>query len=178
MKKLFAAMLCAMLVLFAAGAPAEGTEMSFTINNQLDISVVVPEHYRFDEEWFQGVLYATLVPDADELPSMLLSMGGSEAYADKSINDLTAQELDELIAISIGDFANPTYAISETAYGTKLIIVDENSDADEYVEIFTLYQGYFVSVMVEPNGQRQLTADEIQLAVEFLSNMEFVGMDL
>lgn len=40
------------------------------------------------------------------------------------------------------------------------------------------YQGYFISVTIEPNDQRQLSADEIQIAVDFLSNMEFVGMDL
>lgn len=99
MKKVIAVLLCALLAAFAAGAAAEGTQTSFTINNQLDISVVVPEHYVFDEERFQGVLYAALMPDTDALPSMLLSMAATEEYADKSIGDLSDEELDALIAV-------------------------------------------------------------------------------
>ena len=105
---------------------------------------------------------------------MVLSLGYSEEYADRSINDLSDEELDSLIAVSVSDFANPTYTLSETAEGTKLIIIDENSGHDEYAEIFTVYQGYFIGLLLEPAGDVQVSQEELDLAVQFLSDMQFV----
>ena len=65
-------------------------------------------------------------------------------------------------------------SLSETAEGTKLIIVDENSENDEYAEIFTVYQGYFIGLLLEPAGDVQVSQEELDLAVQFLSDMQFV----
>ena len=61
-----------------------------------------------------------------------------------------------------------------TAEGTKLIIVDENSEHDEYAEVFTVYQGYFIGLLLEPAGDVQVSQEELDMAVQFLSDMQFV----
>lgn len=171
MKKLFALMLSLMLMLSLCGALAEETQV--TVNDELTISFPVPEGYTFNEVWYGGILYATFVPEDDVHPTMTLSLGATEEYSQSSINDLSDEELDTLIAASISDFAFPTWAISETAHGTKLIVIDENSDYHEFAEIFTLYDGYFISVLIDPGDVEALTAEEIQTAVDILSDMQF-----
>ena len=66
--------------------------------------------------------------------------------------------------------------MTETAHGTKHILVDENSDYDEYAEITTVYQGYFITLLLQPaESGVQLTEAQLQTAVDILSNMEFVS---
>ncbi len=172
MKKIFALLLAVMLV--PAFALAETAEpVSVQVNDTLSISVVVPDGYAFEESWYGDVLYAQMTPEEEDGLLMVLSMGYSEEYADRSINDLSDEELENLIAVSKEDFANPTETISQTSEGTKLIIVDENSEHDEYVEIYTVYDGYFIGLLLELAGDVQVSEEELDVAVKFLSDMQF-----
>lgn len=142
MKKFFAVLL-AVLMLPVFALAEEAQSVTVKVNDTLSIAVNVPDGYAFDQTWYGDVLYAQIKPEEEGKLLMVLSLGYSEEYADRSINDLSDEELDSLIAVSVSDFANPTYTLSETAEGTKLIIIDENSGHDEYAEIFTVYQGLF-----------------------------------
>ena len=149
MKKFFAVLL-AMLLLPVFALAEETQAVTVKVNDTLSLSVVVPDGYTFDQTWYGDVFYGQLNPEEEGKLLMVLSLGYSEEYADRSINDLSDEELDSLITVSMSDFANPTYTLSETAEGTKLIIVDENSEHDEYAEVFTVYQGYFIGLLLEP----------------------------
>lgn len=86
MKKIFALLLAVMLV--PAFALAETAEpVSVQVNDTLSISVVVPDGYAFEESWYGCALCANDPRGRDGL-LMVLSMGYSEEYADRSINDL------------------------------------------------------------------------------------------
>ena len=171
MKKFFAVLL-AVLMLPVFALAEEAQSVTVKVDDTLSITVNVPDGYAFDQTWYGDVLYAQMKPEEEGKLLMVLSLGYSEEYADRSINDLSDEELDSLIAVSVSDFANPT--LSETAEGTKLIIVDENSENDEYAEIFTVYQGYFIGLLLEPAGDVQVSQEELDLAVQFLSDMQFV----
>lgn len=173
MKKFFAVLL-AVLMLPVFALAEEAQSVTVKVDDKLSITVNVPDGYAFDQTWYGDVLYAQMKPEEEGKLLMVLSLGYSEEYADRSINDLSDEELDSLIAVSVSDFANPTYTLSETAEGTKLIIIDENSENDEYAEIFTVYQGYFIGLLLEPAGDAQVSQEELDLAVQFLSDMQFV----
>lgn len=173
MKKILAALLCALLL--TGVALAEETA-SVTAAEGFDISVVVPEGYTFSENYFHDKLYAELDPTDAARATMTFSVGYSAEYDGVTLNELSEEEVNALIAVCVEDFAYPTWAVSETEKGTKIIVIDENSDVDEYAEIFTIYKGYFVQVLIEPGETQdgQLTDDDLALAVKFLSDMEFV----
>lgn len=173
MKKFAALLLAAMMMLFAFAAVAE--ETSVAINSDLTLSFVVPEGYDFSEEWYSDILYATFAPQTEGEASMILSVGYSDEYADRSIGDLNDEEFETLVELTREDFNNPTITTMETAHGTKLIVADENSEYDEYAEITTVYQSYFITVMIQPAQDGvQLTEAQLQTAIDVLSNMEFV----
>lgn len=173
MKKFVGLLLAAMLLLCSFSAVAE--ETSVAINDDLSLSFVVPDGYTFSENWYYDILYATFTPDAENGVTMTLSVGFSEEYADRSIGDLTDEELESVVELTREDFNDPTITMQETAHGTKLIVADENSEYDEYAEITTIYQGYFISVMLQPGEEGvQLTVEQLQVAIDVLSNMEFV----
>lgn len=173
MKKFFAVLLAVMLLpVFAMAEEAQPAAVK--VNDTLSIEVVIPDGYTYDQAWYGDVFYGELTPQEEGKLLMVLSLGYSEEYADRSINDLSDEELDSLIAVSISDFANPTYTLSETTEGTKLIVVDENSEHDEYAEVFTVYQGYFIGLLLEPAGDAQVSQEELDMAIQFLSDMQFV----
>ena len=176
MKKFAALLLAALMMLFAFAAVAE--EASVAVNDDLSLSFVVPEGYAFSENWYSDVLYADFVPETEDGATMILSVGFSDEYADRSIGDLSDEEFETLVELTREDFNNPTVSTMETAHGTKLIVADENSEYDEYAEITTVYQGYFISVMIQPAQEGvQLTEAQLQTAIDVLSNMEFVHAD-
>ena len=173
MKKVLSILLATMLCLCAFSAVAEET---VKINDSLSISFTVPEGYSFTENWYNDILYADFAPQTEDGVPMILSVGISEEYLDRSIGDLSEEELQSLTDLATADFSNPSVAMTETAHGTKLILVDENSDYDEYAEITTVYQGYFITLLLQPaESGVQLTEAQLQTAVDILSNMEFVS---
>ena len=152
MKKFFAVLLAVMLL--PVFALAEETQpITVKVNDTLSLSVLIPDGYGFDQEWYGDMLYAQMNPEEEGKLLMVLSLGYSEEYADRSINDLSDEELDSLIAVSMSDFA---------------------SEHDEYAEVFTVYQGYFIGQLLEPAGDVQVSQEELDMAVQFLSDMQFV----
>ena len=136
MKKFFAVLL-AVLMLPVFALAEEAQSVTVKVNDTLSIAVNVPDGYAFDQTWYGDVLYAQIKPEEEGKLLMVLSLGYSEEYADRSINDL-------------------------------------NSENDEYAEIFTVYQGYFIGLLLEPAGDVQVSQEELDLAVQFLSDMQFV----
>ena len=73
----------------------------------------------------------------------------------------------------------------ETAYGTKLMVVKELQDGPDYVDFYTVYKGYEVELILtraQYDAETGMILDtppitdaEIQMAVQFLSDMDFVG---
>lgn len=173
MKKL-GCLLFAALLLFAGCAAAEDT-VSVAIHDGLQFTFVVPDGYTFAEEWYGGILYADFEPQQDSGASMILSVGFSEEYANRSIGDLSDEELSALTEVTVADFSAPTLTVEETAHGTKLLVADENSQYDEYAEITTVYEGYFITMLVQPqNAETQLTQEQLQTAIGVISDMAFV----
>lgn len=174
MKKTFSILLCAALFLCAASALAEQAPFVIEMNEKLSVSFIVPENYEISENRYGDIFYATFTPLNGTDVGVVLSVGASEEYLSRSIGDLTDEELQNLIDVATGDFADPSVTVTETSHGTKLIVLDENSEYDEYAEIFTVYQGYFITALVQRDPETQLTEAELQLAVDVLSQMEFV----
>ena len=69
---------------------------------------------------------------------------------------------------------NVEITYTETAYGTKLMMVKEVADGVEYVDFFTVYKGYSIEFVLLKDSAEGLTDHEIEMAVKFLSDMEFV----
>ena len=68
----------------------------------------------------------------------------------------------------------------KTAHGTKLMVVKEVTDGIDYVDFYTIYNGYeieFVLTQSLANLGEPLTDEQIQMAVQFLSDLDFVAAE-
>ena len=65
-----------------------------------------------------------------------------------------------------------------TSYGTKLLVAKEVGDDTDFVDFFSVYKGYSIEFVMTPNPQAKsqaLTDAQIQMCVDFLSELDFVG---
>ncbi len=109
----------------------------------------------------------------------MISVAYNELYSDvERINDLDAETLQEIEA-SFREEDDVEINYMETAYGTRLMVVKEVSDGVDYLDFYTIYKGYEVELVLIHDNEGEsipITKTEIQMAVKFLSDMDFVSV--
>ena len=64
-----------------------------------------------------------------------------------------------------------------TGYGTKLLVARETGADTDFVDILTIYKGYFIEFNMTPNlkaADQTLTDDQVRMCVDFLTDVNFV----
>lgn len=188
MKKFFAILLC-LSMLMSCAALAETGKASMgviDVNGTFELKCALPEGYRLEVLYSDSVTcIAAVSPNDAGKPTLQISVAFNEIYA--GIDRLNDMDEDALKAIEDSFRAEESVDISymETAYGTKLMVVKENLDGADYVDFYTVYKGYEVELILthaQYDAETGMILDtppitdaEIQMAVRFLSDMDFVG---
>ena len=175
MKKLLAITLC-MALLLGCAALAEEKQTVGTLNGMFSIECTVPDGYHteiIDSEG-NGMLVVSIRSEDENKPYMILSVAFDELMAHvERLNDLDENAIAAIeSSFTSEDDVEITY--TETAFGTKLMVVKEVADGVEYVDFFTVYKGYSIEFVLLTDSAGGLTDREIEMAVKFLSDMEFV----
>ena len=180
MKKSLAFLLCvSMLLGCAALAETEKASLGVVnVNGAFELKCALPEGYSlevlFSETHF---CLASVKPEDESKPTLMISVAYNELYSDvERINDLD-EETVKRIEGSFRDEDDVEITYMETEYGTRLMMVKEVSDGVDYLDFYTIYKGYEVElVLIHANESEPITETEIQMAVKFLSDMDFVGV--
>ena len=123
-------------------------------------------------------MVAVISSEDPDKPVLQLSVGYDEAYAcvDR-LNDLD----DEALSVLEQTFVetDPTVEISygDTGLGTRLMIARLNDGDIDYLDFMSIYKGYFVECVMVPSGDaevKDLTDEQIQMCIDFLTEMDFV----
>lgn len=157
----------------------EATQIgTLNVNGEFLLQCKVPEGYKLQVMSARGSkIVASLSSEDVSKPQMILNIAFNEMYANvERMNDLTPEEIDTLKA-SYTDMNEVTFSEAETGAGTKLLIARETGSDEDFVSIITLYKGYSVEFLLAPNpdaAQPVLTDAQVQTAVDFLTNLEFI----
>ncbi len=175
MNKRIVALILAVLTLLGAAAAEESRVLSISTDSGFAITVSVPDGYRAESE---AALYGAPISVTYFLPSepsrarMTLTIAFDEEYAGRSFSDLTAAEKEQLFCAEAVDMISPAISYARTAGGTELCVLNENSEADEYVLLITLYNGYWAEVLIEKDDTSvQITEEEIETGIELMNNI-------
>ena len=180
MKKIVAVMLCMAMLLGCFAALAEAKEYTnigtISIFGEYEARCVLPDGYTMTAMNLDNGGLASVITSEDETkPGIVLSIMFDDMYADvKKLNDLDDEQLAFLESTYTDEFeVEITY--TETGYGTKLLVAKEANGL--FIDFYTIYEGYeFEIVLVPGEGGEALTEEQIQMAVEFLTNLEFVAV--
>ena len=184
MKKIFALLLSLMLLCGAAMAEESGKTVlaSVNMNGAFELRCSLPEGYEIEEFSKEDAQQIWVIRGPEDKPLMTLSIAFDEMHADIArLNDLTAEQKAELEATwSEEDLVTVSY--TTTDHGTELMCVQENRDTVDYVDFYTIYNGYDVEFVVispvaEDGTSQGLTEEQIRMAVQFLSDMDFIPLE-
>lgn len=177
MKKIVCILITAMMIIGIATAETAGVEIgSITVNGSYTISCVKPEGYEIKvlEEDSTRILGTLTAGEDGKRPIMTFSIVYEETYSGiDRMNDMSAEDLAFLESTYAEE--NPTITYRETAYGTKLMCVSGTVGTSDLLSILTIYRGYMIEFDVFPGTESdgKLTEEQIQMAVDFLSEMTF-----
>ena len=123
-------------------------------------------------------MIALVVSEDPAKPVLMLCVAYDEAYAKvERMNDLD----EEAFAVLEKTFTDmdPTVEISygDTGLGTRLMIVRQSENGFDYLDFLSIYKGYFVEcVMIasQTAEAKTLTEDQVQMCIDFLTDMDFV----
>jgi hypothetical protein len=122
-------------------------------------------------------IIAALVADDQNRPQMLMTVAFDEMFAGvERMNDLSAEEIETLKA-TFTNMNEVEFSEAETAAGTKLLIARETGSDEDFASIISLYKGYSVEFVLSPNpnaADQNLTDEQIQAGIAFLSALEFI----
>ena len=185
MKKLLAVMLClAMLVCSAAfaetaatvEAPAKESLGTLDVNGAFELKGVVPEGYKLNViAANSSSILAVISAEEQGHASVVLSIAYEELMSEvQRMNDISEEGLAQIEA-TFTESDNVEISYRETAYGTKLMVVRQAEG--RYVDFYTVYKGYemeFVLVPATGDEDGQLDEAQIQMVVDFMSDLDFV----
>ena len=183
MKKIIAILLSLALLLgISAGLTEEAEKQTFgTIraNGEFTLKGMLPEGYRIVPfELDDDSIISQMISDDPARPQIILSIAFDETYSDvERMNDLDddAMGVLEKTFTDTDPYCNITY--DETAYGTRLMVVRTTSEIYDYLNILSIYKGYFVEFVMTPGKgatEPRLTDEDIANYNVFLSELDFV----
>ncbi len=159
-------------------APAKEQMGKLNVNGEFALQCRLPEGYTMQLINSQGNRIGALItPEDTEKPILQLSVAFDEMYAGVDrMNDLSEEAL-KALEETFSEMNDVEITYRNTAYGTKLLIAREVGDQEDFVDIMSVYKGYSVEFVMTPNpGARDqsLTGEQIQMCVDFLSELDFV----
>lgn len=181
MKKIFAVIL-ALGILTGCGALAEKESMgTVSMNGAFELKCTLPEGYSLETVSTEAnALLATVRSEDPSRPVMFISIAYNELYSEtERLNDLDDESFNAVLE-SFREEDEVEISEMETAYGTKVLVVREAEGETDFVDFYSIYKGYEVEMVlthIGPDGTvtAPVTAEEIDMAIRFLSDLDFIG---
>lgn len=180
MKKTLAILLILALLLGGAAA-AETAEKTYLatvdMGGAFQLQCALPEGYEIEEIEATDATYIAMFKADETRPLLTLSIAYNELYSDvPRMNDLDEETL-AMIENSFREEDDVDISYTETAYGTKLMMIQEADGSVDYVDFYSVYLGYEIEIVVIAQNENGLTGEQIQMVVDFLSELDFVAAE-
>lgn len=177
MKKLLALLMAAVMLMGVSYVMAETVQVEQS-TAAFDVTMVIPEGFSMVEQRVNDTLCIDVLADDPAVnPNYSMTIAYSEEYEGHTISELTEEEQESLLEkLTEENFWDATVSGHTTTGGTLVFVLDENEAevGTDYALAFTVYKGYFIQMFVEHDDYSKLSEEDIQRAIDLLSDMEFV----
>ena len=175
MKKTIALVLSLIMMLGAVCALGEETaktEMgTLNVGQVFRIQSRIPDGYVYKPIKKTELNLVGLLSAGEDKPTVTVSIAYNEEYADvERFNDVDESVVEEIRKSFRAADDNIRFEDLETAYGTRLLKVTD----DTFVDIYTIYKGYELEFVMTGNGR---TDEAVQMLVDYISEMDFVAVE-
>ena len=147
------------------------------VNGEFELVCKIPTDYKLQVVSLKGEsIIASVTSDDITKPQMYLSIAYDELYGDvERMNDLSDEDL-AILEESYSSEYEVEIEYRQTGYGTKLMVVKEIGGEENFVDFLSIYKGYLVEFNLTPNpkmANQTLTDEQIQMCIDFLTNVDF-----
>lgn len=147
------------------------------VHGEFDLTCKMPEGYELQVENVRADrILASILPEDMTKPELYLTIAYDEAYGDvERMNEMSDEEL-AILEDTFRETNQVEISYRETGYGTKLLIAKETGVDTDFVDILAIYKGYFVEFNMVPNpaaADQNLTDEQIQMCIDFLTDVDF-----
>ena len=154
---------------------------TLNVNGEFSLQCRLPEGYSMQLINTLGQKINALITSEDvEKPMLQLFIAFDELFSNvERMNDLPQEALLDLEK-SFTEMNEVEITYTETAYGTKLLIAKEVGEDTDFVDILSVYKGYSIEFVMSPNPQaktQRLSEEQIQMCIDFLSELDFVPVE-
>ena len=171
---------CSPIPMPAVTVEGDSTEQlgSLNVNGEFSLQCRVPAGYKLQVVNMMGTrIVASITSETITSPVLYLSIAFDETYASVDrMNDMSEEQLAALQG-SFTEMNQVEISYRETSHGTKLMVARETGSDTDFVDILTIYKGYSIEFVMTPNpnaASQTLTEEQIQMCVDFLSDLDFV----
>lgn len=157
----------------------EGTTTlgTLTVNGEFELTCKLPEGYKLQVVEMRGEsIIASVTSDDVTKPQMYLSIAYNELYADvQRMNDLD-EDRRIILEQSFTTMDEVEITKAETGLGTDLMMVRNVGSGTDFVDFIFIYDGYLIEFNMTPSpslGDQRLTDEQIEVAIQFLTEVMF-----
>lgn len=173
MKKILMIALSLVMILGVAAAAAENAEMTtLKVNEVFTIQGKIPEGYSYQALKDEALSIIGMLIGEVGKPMVTVSIAYNEEYDEVGrFNDVDDMTVEEIKASFLEMDDGVVFEDLETAHGTRLLkATDQEKD---FVDIYTIYKSYELEFVLTP-GAEPLSDADVQMLVDFISDIEFV----
>ncbi len=166
---ILAALFCLMLL---QPSLSEGVNADIEVDGYR-LTCEIPDGYTIETKRLNNLtLMVDLIPKESHWPDLNMTVTRSEELDGTTLNDsLPEEEFQRIEAALIQDAVAPEVTVGETTYGTKLLMMREETEADDYLVMISVWNGYVIETHLFPGaGEKRLSDEDIDMAVRFNSN--------
>ena len=154
---------------------------SLNVNGEFELRCRLPQNYSMRVINMQGSrIIATIVPREENKPVLYLTIAYNELYSDvERMNDLSDEDL-AILEQTFTETSDVDISYTETSHGSKLMIARDVEAESDFIDILSIYQGYFIEFVMSPSqsaSSEPLTEEQIQMCIDFLSGLDFVPVE-
>ena len=175
MKRITALALSLIMILCAVGAFAEETGKTeigtLKVGEAFSIRSKIPEGYAYMPVTATELNMVGILSAGEGKPAVYVSIAYNEEYEGvERFNDVDEAVVEEIRESFREADEEVTFQDLETAYGTRLLKVT----GDGFVDLYTIYKSYELEFVVTGEA---LTDADVQMLVDFISDMDFVTVE-
>ena len=175
MKKTAALLLLLLTVCAVSAAAAQSVEI-YREDSQFYIQVTLPSGARVESNTADETLSMTELSYITEgKPSVVITAAPDETYVGMNLSDLTKEEVDLIVSEITMEMAAPDVEIRKTPGGHEYIVCNESTQTNDASDTVMLVNGYFIMVHVFYPDNRELSAEDMNIAPSIVESIQFVG---
>ena len=173
MKKILMIALSLIMILGVAAASGENAEITtLKVNEAFEIRSKLPEGYSYQTLKEEDLYIIGMLTGDVGRPMITISISYNEEYDDvERFNDVDEATVEEIKYSFLDMDEGVVFEDLETAYGTRLL--KATAPEKHFIDIYTIYKSYELEFVLTP-GADPLSDADVQMLVDFISDMEFV----